>query len=170
MYESMAREYEESQLTDEDLESLNIDDSVESQYTPMPQAFYGMSVTEGGQDPEVVAAMFGYDSAIEMITEIIQTTSLTHRTKELAESRMDAEHGNILNDGTMELEAYLASHNEQRGRMILKELGVLARENNVAVLERQVERAAAKAEIDALRVTEISASRDKSSTGLCCCS
>lgn len=127
----------------------------EPEWKPMPRKFYGKTV-EGGLNPELVAGQFGYESAVEMIQAILLATPLNKAVIDMAEEAMIQRHGNILNDGTLELEALAAAHNEQRGLGILKMLNKLGQETNKRAVEARIARSEAEDYIDGLKLSEIS--------------
>jgi len=116
----------------------------------------GMTAKEHkGVHPDQAAALLGYDSGAEMISDIINAPSV----KDLADTRAEAEmverHGDILNDGTIERAADDAVKNEERGALILQELKVLARGTSVPTIDRMTIKAIAKERIGQLSFREI---------------
>jgi hypothetical protein len=125
----------------------------------LPAAFNKMAVTGGeGMHPEEAAAFLGYDSASQMIDEIMNKPSLKKEAELNAEAEMVARHGDILNDGTIEKEADEAIVTEERGEVILKELRILAKINKRPAIDR-----AAIKELTEQRVSSMSFNQIKPS-------
>ena len=103
----------------------------------IPRKFNGMTATGGlGVHQDEAAALLGYRSGDEMVQEILSAPSISEAATEAAEARMLAEHGDILNDGTIEQQADEALQNEERGKLLLAELKQLNKGLNVATLDR----------------------------------
>lgn len=65
----------------------------------------GIRIKEGGLDPKLVAEMFGFKSAVDMLRSMQQADPYAAAVQKMTEDRMIAKHGDMLNDGTIEAEA-----------------------------------------------------------------
>ncbi len=65
----------------------------------------GIRTTEGGTDPRLVADMFGFRNALEMLNAMKGLDPYKAAVQKQTEDRMIAKHGDMLNDGTIEAEA-----------------------------------------------------------------
>ena len=65
----------------------------------------GIRTTEGGTDPRLVADMFGFRNALEMLNAMKGLDPYKAAVQKMTEDRMIAKHGDMLNDGTIEAEA-----------------------------------------------------------------
>jgi ribosomal protein S18 acetylase RimI-like enzyme len=88
--------------------------------------------TQGGADPEVVARMFGFSSADDMLTKIEQAPPAKAVIEHETTQRMIAEHGSVLLDGTLHDKAREAVATEEREVLIRAELRALANLRNIA--------------------------------------
>jgi len=103
----------------------------------IPPAFRNMTVTgAGGVTPDDAAAFLGYNSGSEMLNDILDARSIKEVANEQAEAEMKVEHGDILNDGTLDEQAHDAAHNEERGRAILQEMKQLAKGQQRPTIDR----------------------------------
>jgi len=82
---------------------------------------------DGGMDPGVVAGMYGYSSADQMLKAIEEAEPMKARIERETDRRMLADHGSMLLDGTLQEKAQAAVANEQREKIIRAELGALGR-------------------------------------------
>lgn len=122
----------------------------------VPDQLRGMTLTGmQGVSPDDAAAFLGYDSGHQMLTEIMKARPIREVAAEQAETEMKVEHGDILNDGTLEREAQDAAHNEERGKQILVELKTLARAQNRPAIDRAAIKALAEENIGRLPLTRI---------------
>jgi len=119
-------------------------------------ALRGMT-TKGqeGIHPDEAAAIFGYNSGAEMLNDLITAPKIEVVAESNAERRMIERHGDILTDGTIERQADEAVQNEERGRLILHELKLMARSNNQLTLDREVIKTTAEERIGQLSFREI---------------
>jgi hypothetical protein len=102
----------------------------------------GVTVKRGGVDPEIIAEHLGLPNARALVEELgsIKDLTLKKAVKAETDTRMNAKHGDILHDGSMEAEALNAVHNEKRGDAIAMELKVLRRLEADKVARRSAER------------------------------
>lgn len=124
--------------------------------TRIPAKLNNMTKPGGeGVHPDEAAALFGYTSGAEMLNDLINVENINKVAGERAEEIMKAEHGDILNDGTIEKEADDAVQNEERGKLMLQELKLLRRGVNQPALERQTIKAMAEENIGKLSYNKI---------------
>lgn len=81
--------------------------------------------TDGGIDPALVAEMFGYPSATEMLQAIGTAPKLETVLQMRTDQRMLQEHGGLLTDGTLEEKADEALANDGREQVIRSEIRAL---------------------------------------------
>lgn len=108
-----------------------------------------------GVHPDEAAAFFGYNSGSEMLTDIMTTPPIKETAEANAESRMIERHGDVFTDGTIEQQADEAVQNEERGKLILHELKMLARGTNQRTVDRQTMKSIADEKIGQLSFREI---------------
>lgn len=65
----------------------------------------GTRIKQGGIDPKMISDMFGYKSAIEMLRDMQKAEPYNAAVQKQTEDRMISQHGDMLNDGTIEQEA-----------------------------------------------------------------
>lgn len=126
----------------------------------------GVYAKEGGIHPDQAAETFGFGSGDELIQSLLTTENPRRRIEALTDQRMHAEHGDLLTDGTLPVEAMKAVHTEQRAEVLRRELQHLA-SDHLATLKGLVRkitrripsveevRAEAERTIGAKRVREI---------------
>ena len=129
--------------------------SVDNEQLPDASPRMNGMMAVGGEDPQILAERLGFASADELIQSIINAPPLKAAATREAESRMVIRHGDILNDGTLELEAIAAAHNPTRARLLLRELNSLARQANKAAVERDAAQKSARRIIAGLKLSEI---------------
>ena len=108
-----------------------------------------------GVHPDQAAAFFGFSSGAALLDKLISTPTLEDTAKVNAEAEMLALHGDILNDGTIEQQADEAVMNEERGKLILHELKILAKGTNQRTIERGMIKDLAEERIGGLSFREI---------------
>jgi GNAT superfamily N-acetyltransferase len=81
----------------------------------------------GGLDPNFVAESFGFSSGDELLKSIAAVTPLRQAIEQETERRMLAEHGSLLLDGSLPMQAQAALANEDRDQVIRAELRALGR-------------------------------------------
>lgn len=126
-------------------------DTLKRKSRRVPDALTGMTAPGGeGFSPDEAAGMFGYATGSELLADLMTAPSLEDAATDAAESRMLEIHGDIMTDGTIERLADEAVQNEDRGRVILKELQVLSKGSRVPSLDQQTIKAIAEQRIGAL--------------------
>lgn len=122
----------------------------------IPDELRGMTAKgQAGVHPDEAAAFFGYNSGSEMLTDLVTAPKIETVAESNAERRMIDTHGDILTDGTIEQQADEAVQSEERGRLILHELKIVARGTNQRSIERETMKAIAAERIGQLSFREI---------------
>ena len=121
----------------------------------IPPKLRKTTVTQGGLNPDEVAVQFDYTDGKAMLDSILNSPSFTDAVNELAESQMLAEHGDILNDGTLEAKAQEAAHDEERAEVLLAELKALGRRSNAQQIDRGSLKEVAKRVISETKIADI---------------
>jgi hypothetical protein len=109
----------------------------------VPKQLRGM-LAKGGLSPDEVAAMFDFASGQDLVDTIANSPTFNEATAAAAKQAMIDKHGDILNDGTLQQEAQLAAHNEERGKLILAELRALTRKVGKEAINRDALKFSAK--------------------------
>lgn len=109
----------------------------------VPRQFRGM-LAKGGLPPDEVAAMFDFASGQDMVNSIANSPTFNEAATAAAQQSMVDKHGDILNDGTLQQEAQLAAHNEERGKLVLAELRALNRRVGKETINRDALKFSAK--------------------------
>jgi predicted nucleotidyltransferase len=103
----------------------------------IPPKLVGMTAKgQKGVHPDEAAAFFGYGSGSEMLNDLNTAPNIKVAAETTAEARMIERHGDILTDGTIEKEADEAVMNEERGKLILRELKALAKGTAAPTIDR----------------------------------
>jgi GNAT superfamily N-acetyltransferase len=122
----------------------------------VPTELRGMTAKgQAGVHPDEAAAFFGYNSGSEMLEDLITAPEINAAAEVAAEARMKEIHGDILHDGTIEKEADEAVQNEERGKLLLHELKILARGTNAPTAERAAIKSLAEERIARLSFRQI---------------
>lgn len=110
----------------------------------------------GGQDPEVLAERYGFDSVQTMLQSIEVTPPLKKQARDNAQSKMVERYGDIFNDGTLELEVQDAAHNDAQKELLLAELRMVAKSKRANVVDRKEIAYEARRMLSSMKHTEIS--------------
>lgn len=122
----------------------------------IPSELRGMTVKgAAGIHPDEAAAFLDYGSGAEMIDDLIKAPKIEDAAEVRAEAIMVERHGDILNDGTIQREADEAVQSEERGKLILHELKILARGTNAPTIDRATVKELAKQNIGKLSFRKI---------------
>ena len=97
-----------------------------------------------GVHPDEAAEFFGYNSGSEMLNDLINAPKIKDVAMQNAEAEMKRIHGDIMTDGSIAREADEAVQNEERGKLLLHELKILARGTNQRVIGRRTIKALAE--------------------------
>ena len=110
---------------------------------------------EGGVHPDVIADIYGYPSGRELLEALISTPPISEAVEVETDRVMRERHGDVLNDGSIEVEAIDALHNEDKGQWIAAELKSVTDVAGVdVVLTAKEARRVAKETIDRLPVKD----------------
>lgn len=107
------------------------------------EKFRGM-LAKDGLSPDEVAAMFDFASGQDLVDTIANSPTFNEAATAAAQQSMVDKHGDILNDGSLQQEAQLAAHNEERGKLILAELRALTRKVGKEAINRDALKFSAK--------------------------
>lgn len=122
----------------------------------IPGKLIGMTAKgQKGVHPDEAAAFFGYNSGSEMLADLMAAPPIKETAEVNAEARMIERHGDVFTDGTIERQADEAVQNEERGKLILHELRILARGTNQRTLDAQTMKSIATERIGNLSFREI---------------
>ncbi|PUB87080.1 MAG: hypothetical protein DBP02_02210, partial [gamma proteobacterium symbiont of Ctena orbiculata] len=96
-------------------------------------------MADDGVHPDVVAALFGYDSGQEMIEAMIDAGSFNAAVKAETQRRMEAEHGNLKDPQKLAEAAIESTHNrDERASFLEQELRALEKRMGLEITPRQV--------------------------------
>tara|TARA_B100000073_G_scaffold347991_2_gene364423 strand:+ start:15091 stop:23652 length:8562 start_codon:yes stop_codon:yes gene_type:complete len=83
---------------------------------------------KGGTSPEVIAEMFDFSSADELMNALWNSEKREDVINRITNDRMKERHGDMLNDGSLEEEALNAVYNDERAKVIAMEMRAIARQ------------------------------------------
>lgn len=106
---------------------------VERYGKPVVSRLRGMT-SEDGIHPDIVAEQFGYTSGDEMVQALVGARGRKELIQAETDTRMRAEYGDMLNDGSLADRAVDAVNNDDRAQVVREELRAIDR------LRRQVEK------------------------------
>jgi hypothetical protein len=90
----------------------------------------GITAKEGGVAPSVVAEMFGFKNAYELLDALAAADNRRELIERLTDQRMSDLHGDLAQEaGRMHDEAMAALHNKKRSALLHRELEILAEKN-----------------------------------------
>jgi len=112
------------------------------------------AVKEGGKNPAEYADQYGYDSVALMIEEITTIPTLKAASEAAGQARMIEMHGDILNDGSLEIEVQEALHNDVKAEVLLAELKALKPKRGPAI-NREYLKAEARRIIGSMTFSQI---------------
>jgi hypothetical protein len=115
---------------------------------------YGM-MGKGGMNPEVAAEMFGYDSADQMIRELIGAPAIDEAIEAQTDRRMLAENGTMNTPAQREEAIDRALHGELRARLIATQLRLVAKATQPVRVLQAAARQVARQLIGAKRLRDI---------------
>ncbi|WP_192491278.1 hypothetical protein [Agrobacterium sp. AGB01] len=96
----------------------------------LPRGSQTVYTDKGGLDPDDVASIFGYGSGDELLRFMVMAPSRNDRIDSETARIMRERHGDPLYDGTADLKAMDAIHNDRRGQLLEIELKALGRLSN----------------------------------------
>jgi len=121
----------------------------------IPRSLYGASVKEGGVDPQLMAEQLGYDSAQEMVDEMLLAPPIKKAAQDAAQARMVEKYGDILNDGTLEEEVREAITNEAQAKLLQMELNAINKARRAPGINREYLKAQAEKMIAGMKYSDI---------------
>lgn len=86
---------------------------------------------KGGTSPEVIAEMFGFSSADELMNALWNAEKREDVIDRMTKDRMKERHGDALSDGSIEEESLKAVYNDERAKVISMEMRAIARQLGV---------------------------------------
>lgn len=123
------------------------------------QLLMGLHRTSG-QQPEVVAQMFGFSSADEMVQAILKSPKRAELVRARTEQAMLDRYGDMMNDGTLEAEALRSMHTDSVSNFLLAELKALAKAAGVDGLTPvRVIKQAAEARVANMQIKDLTPGR-----------
>lgn len=96
----------------------------------LPRGSQTVYTDKGGLDPDDVASIFGYGSGDELLRFMVMAPSRNDRIDSETARIMRERHGDPLYDGTADLKAMDAIHNDRRGQWLEIELKAVGRLSN----------------------------------------
>jgi hypothetical protein len=96
----------------------------------LPHGSQAVYTDKGGLDPDDVASIFGYGSGDELLRFMVMAPSRNDRIDSETARIMRERHGDPLYDGTADLKAMDAIHNDRRGQWLEIELKAVGRLSN----------------------------------------
>jgi hypothetical protein len=112
----------------------------------IPKEYIYLTSDKSTVSVQDVADVYGYDTPETLIGEIQNNPPLNEKAKQLAEQDMLDKHGDILNDGTIDMEVDIAMRNPEQAELLMFELKMLFRKakrkpdiDRVAIRQQAVE-------------------------------
>ena len=100
----------------------------------------GMTTTEGGLDPDIVAPMFGFDNGEQLVRSIADARDMKEEVDARTDQRMLERHGELVTPEQREAVVERALHNEARQRFVAVELRALTKATEpVRVMQKAAE-------------------------------
>ena len=111
----------------------------------------------GGVEPHFYQEIYEFDTVEQMLEVLATLPPIKKAAKENAENIMIEKYGDILNDGTIELEVRESVHNKEQARLLLAELKALGK--NKPAIDRVTLKNKAKEMIASMKFKEIQPSK-----------
>ncbi|MDQ9997467.1 GNAT family N-acetyltransferase [Acinetobacter baumannii] len=93
-------------------------------YQSISKGAYGFA-QRGGENPDVVAEMFGYESGDALIRDLLNSPSPKQKIDELTDARMAAQYSEFFDQQSIVEAVEAALHNDVRARMLSAEMAAL---------------------------------------------
>jgi len=107
-------------------------------------------------NPQEYADHYGFDSVVEMITEMVNLPPIKTAAKDAAQAQMIAKYGDFLNDGTLESEVRQLMQNEAGAKVLLAEIKALGKKvGRKQKINREYLKAEAKRLMQTMKFGEI---------------
>lgn len=113
---------------------------------------------QNGSHPDRIAGMFGFKSGDELVRALLGSMNRQERENYIrkeAEQRMRDLHGDMLTDGTLDVQAQKVLHNDKRAELLLAELRWLNRSAGQKEAPRQYFKSAAEAVLAMTPINEV---------------
>ncbi len=148
-------------LNRDELEERYAEEFQQQRGEPLADALkrHGITAKADAESLDLTALKLGFDSADEMVREIVAREPRSEFIDVEAQRRVEAEHPDALHDGTLEERAQAALHNSKRAAIIQNELALLAELAKEPLPEMRVIREAARRVLGRRPVADISPTR-----------
>ncbi|HEM7283083.1 TPA: GNAT family N-acetyltransferase [Acinetobacter nosocomialis] len=93
-------------------------------YQSISKVAYGFA-QRGGENPDVVAEMFGYESGDALIRDLLNSPSPKQKIDELTDARMAVQYSEFFDQQSIVESVEAALHNDVRARMLAAEMAAL---------------------------------------------
>ncbi|MDC5038974.1 GNAT family N-acetyltransferase [Acinetobacter baumannii] len=93
-------------------------------YQSISKGAYGFA-QRGGENPDVVAEMFGYESGDALIRDLLNSPSPKQKIDELTDARMAVQYSEFFDQQSIVESVEAALHNDVRARMLAAEMAAL---------------------------------------------
>lgn len=93
-------------------------------YQSISKGAYGFA-QRGGENPDVVAEMFGYESGDALIRDLLNSPSPKQKIDELTDARMSVQYSEFFDQQSIVEAVEAALHNDVRARMLSAEMAAL---------------------------------------------
>lgn len=93
-------------------------------YQSISKGAYGFA-QRGGENPDVVAEMFGYESGDALIRDLLNSPSPKQKIDELTDARMAVQYSEFFDQQSLVESVEAALHNDVRARMLAAEMAAL---------------------------------------------
>lgn len=90
----------------------------------LPKGRYGL-LSNKGMNPELVASIFGYDNAFQLVNELFAMEDFDTKVQRLTDERMIEKYSDIATDEALNQKVLEAIHNQSRSRFIAAELKLM---------------------------------------------
>jgi len=111
---------------------------------------------DSNADPDIIADLFGFSSADQLVTRLINTEQNIERlAADIAEHNLLSRHGDIFINGTIEDEAFNNVYNDERTDLISNELAWVGKHLSEPIPKRDVFKSRAKGIIANLKIEKI---------------
>ena len=114
----------------------------------------GMS-SNAGIDLDPSAQLFGFPSGDAMMQALVNRRNRNQLIDAMTDARMQAEHGNMMLDGSMAEEAKKIVNNDKRGNVLVAEVKALGKKANKRATPSEILREQANARIGRMKVMDL---------------
>lgn len=110
---------------------------------------------EPGIEPSEVAELYGYESAYDMLADLVNSEHFNDAVDNMAQQRMREKHGSIHDRLTAILNARAALHNNDASKALEAELNAIRKSNGKKAVKPKVIRNAAKEKLKSYKLRDI---------------